>query len=125
MNIQELQQQVLAFRDERDRKQFHNPKDLAQAIAIESAELMEHFLWKSQEASYDIARWNVEVQEEFADIMNFLLFFAHEANIDIEEAVLSKLEKAKKKYPVDKAKGSSDKYTKYMSDKKAWDAGEI
>jgi NTP pyrophosphatase (non-canonical NTP hydrolase) len=121
MDLTELQKKIIAFRDERDRKQFHNPKDLAQAIAIEASELMEHFLWKSQDTSYEIARGNIDVQDEFADIMNFLLFFAHEADIDIEEAVLSKLEKAKKNYPVDKAKGSSDKYTKYMTDKKAWD----
>ena len=114
MDIKELQEKVLAFRDERDRKQFHNPKDLAQAVAIEAWELMEHFLRKSQEESYGIAKWNSEVQDEFADIMNFMLFFAHEANIDIEEAILGKLEKAKMKYPVDKAKGSSDKYTHYI-----------
>jgi len=114
MDIKQLQEEVLAFRDERDRKQFHNPKDLAQAIAIEASELMEHFLWKSQEQSYAIAKWNSDVQDEFADIMNFLLFFAHEADIDIEAAVLAKLEKAKKKYPVEKAKWSSDKYTKYI-----------
>jgi NTP pyrophosphatase (non-canonical NTP hydrolase) len=114
MDIKELQEKVLAFRDERDRKQFHNPKDLAQAVAIEAGELMENFLWKSQWDSYAIAKDTENVREEFADIMNFLLFFAHEAEIDIEEAVLSKLEKAKIKYPVDKAKWSSDKYTKYM-----------
>jgi NTP pyrophosphatase (non-canonical NTP hydrolase) len=56
MDIKQLQEEVLAFRDERDRKQFHNPKDLAQAIAIEASELMEHFLWKSQEQSYAIAK---------------------------------------------------------------------
>jgi NTP pyrophosphatase (non-canonical NTP hydrolase) len=125
MTITELQAKVLTFRDARDRKQFHNPKDLAQAVAIEAGELMENFLWKSQSDSYAIAKETENVREEFADIMNFLLFFAHEAEIDIEEAVLSKLEKAKMKYPVEKAKWSSDKYTKYMNDKKAWDEGEI
>jgi dCTP diphosphatase len=56
MEISKLQSHVLSFRDERDRKQFHNPKDLAQAVAIEAGELMEHFLRKSQEESYGIAK---------------------------------------------------------------------
>jgi len=54
MDIKELQAKVLAFRDARDRKQFHNPKDIASAIAVEAGELMEHFLRKSQEDSYTI-----------------------------------------------------------------------
>ncbi len=114
MEIQELQKEILAFRDARDWKQFHNPKDLAQAISIEASELMEHFLRKSQEESYWIAENNEQVREEFADIMNYLLLFAESCGIDIEQAVLEKIEKSNKKYPVEKAKWSSDKYTKYV-----------
>lgn len=73
---------------------------------------MEHFLRKSQQESYTIANNNEDVREEFADIMNFLLLFADTCNINIEETVLNKLEKNRKKYPVEKAKGNSDKYTK-------------
>lgn len=112
MDIKELQKIVLAFRDERDRKQFHNPKDLASAIAIEAGELMEHFLRKSQEESHHIAKENSDVREEFADILSFLLLFADSCNINIEQALLDKIEKNGKKYPIEKAKGISDKYTK-------------
>jgi len=102
---------ILAFRDARDRKQFHNPKDLATAIAIEAAELQEHFLWKSQEASHALAQTS-EAREEFADIMIYMIQYADIVGIDIEKEVWSKLEKAAIKYPVEKAKGNNEKYTK-------------
>lgn len=111
MTIEELQQIVIAFRDQRDRKQFHNPKDLADAIAIEAWELMEKFLWKSQEKSYELAK-DAEVVDEYADIMSFMLLFAEAADINISEAIQQKLKKNWKKYPIEKAKGNSDKYTK-------------
>lgn len=77
---------ILAFRDARDRKQFHNPKDLATAIAIEAAELQEHFLWKSQEASHALAQTS-EAREEFADIMIYMIQYADIVGIDIEKEV--------------------------------------
>lgn len=110
MTIEELQTIVCTFRDERDRKQFHNPKDLAEAIAIEAGELLEHFLRKSQSDSYEIAQ-SPETIDEFADIMNFLLLYADACKIDIWKAVTDKIEKNRQKYPVDKAKGKSEKYT--------------
>ncbi len=100
------------FNSERDWQQFHNPKDLASAIAIEASELQEHFLWKSQKESYEIGKNNEEVGEEFADIFNFMLIFADTCNIDIEKVVIDKIEKNKKKYPVEKAKGKNSKYNK-------------
>ncbi len=109
MDIQALQNLIKQFRDERDRKQFHNPKDLAAAISIEAWELMEHFLWKSSEESHDIAK-KEEVVDEFADIMNYLLLFADACDIDIAQAVQDKIEKNKIKYPIEKAKWNSDKY---------------
>ncbi|AHB41015.1 TPA: nucleotide pyrophosphohydrolase [Patescibacteria group bacterium] len=112
MDIKELQKLILAFRDARDRKQFHNPKDLATAIAIEAGELQEKFLWKSQEKSYEIGKNDPEVSEEVADILNFLLLFAEECNIDLIKVSLDKLEKNNKKYDAEKAKGRSDKYNK-------------
>jgi NTP pyrophosphatase (non-canonical NTP hydrolase) len=111
MDIKALQKIVWDFRDERDRKQFHNPKDLSMAISIEVSELQEHFLRKSQEDSYWISK-TPEAIDEFADIMNFLLLYADAAWIDIENAVVNKIEKSAKKYPVNKAKGKSTKYTK-------------
>lgn len=112
MDFKKLQKSILDFRNERDWEQFHNPKDLASAISIEASELLEKFLWKSQEESYEIWKNDKEVHEEFADIFNFMILFAKECNIDIEKEVLNKIEKSNKKYSVDKSKGKSDKYTK-------------
>ena len=103
--ISELTQQLIAFRDARDWKQFHNPKDLAVALSIESAELLEAFLWKSsEEASKD------KIQEELADVLAYALLLANECGLDVTEIVTAKLEANNLKYPVDKAKGSAKKY---------------
>lgn len=110
MNYQKICKELLKFREERDWKQFHNPKDLASAIAIEAAELQEKFLWRSQEDSYSIAQNNLEVHEEFSDIMMFMILFAEESWIDIESSILRKIEKNKERYSVEKSKGKSDKY---------------
>jgi NTP pyrophosphatase (non-canonical NTP hydrolase) len=111
-NINELKQQLVDFRDDRDWRQFHNPKDLAQAISIESSELLEHFLWISQEKSYDIVKENrEEISDEMADIFAYLLSLSDITGINLEEALINKLEKNKKKYPIEKSKGKSTKYT--------------
>ncbi|HRI36821.1 MAG TPA: nucleotide pyrophosphohydrolase [bacterium] len=94
----------------RDWKQFHNPKNLATAIAIEASELQECFLWTSEKDSFEIAGQEA-VHDELADIFNYILLFAETAGIDLERAFLEKLEKNEMKYPVEKAKGSSQKYT--------------
>ena len=112
MDYEKIKNEILDFRDARDWKQFHNPKDLATAIAIEAWELQELFLWKSQEDSYEIWKNDPKVKEEFADIFNFMVLFADECWIDIEKAVLDKIEKNNQKYSVEKAKGRSDKYDK-------------
>lgn len=112
MNIKELQKLVVDFREKRDWKQFHNPKDLATAIAIEAWELQEKFLRKSQEKSYEIWKNDPEVAEEAADVFNFLLLFAEACDIDLEKAYLDKMRKNDEKYDVEKAKGKSDKYNK-------------
>lgn len=101
---------IMAFRDARDRKQFHNPKDVATAIAIEAWELQEHFLRKSQEESYALAQTQ-EAREEFADIFIFLMEYADVVGIDIHKEVIAKLTKSEIKYPVDKSKGNNTKYT--------------
>jgi len=112
MDILQLQQHVLAFRDARDWKQFHNPKDLAAAIAIEAGELQEKFLWKSQEESYLIGKTDPEVAHEMADVLANLLLLADACAIDLGKACMEKLEHNKKKYPVEKSKGNNTKYTK-------------
>ena len=103
--IAELTQKLIAFRDARDWKQFHNPKDLAVALSIESAELLEAFLWKSfEEASKD------KIQEELADVLAYALLLANECGLDVTEIVSAKIEANSLKYPVDKSKGSAKKY---------------
>ncbi len=97
---------LLKFRDERDWAQFHNPKDLALAINIEAAELLETFLWKSAEEA-DIAK----VKEELADVFAFAFLLAERYGLNVREIVLDKIEKNALKYPVDKSKGSAKKYT--------------
>ena len=96
----------VAFRDERDWEQFHNPKDLALGLSIEAAELNELFLWKKpEEADLD------KVKEELADVFGFALLLANHYKLDISEIVKAKLQQNAEKYPVEKAKGSNRKYT--------------
>jgi NTP pyrophosphatase (non-canonical NTP hydrolase) len=106
--LDKLTDDVLRFRDARDWKQFHNPKDLALALSIEAAELNELFLWKSADAA-DRKR----VAEELADVFIYSLLLAHESGFDITEAVNKKLHANEKKYPVKKAKGLARKYTEF------------
>ena len=102
---EEIIQALLEFRNERDWEQFHNPKDLALAINIESAELLELFLWKKADDA------NTEkVKEELADIFSFAFLLAEKYGFDVKEIVLEKIKTNGEKYPVDKAKGSAKKY---------------
>jgi len=113
----DLLEKIIAFRDERDWQQFHNPKDLAAGLAIEAAELQEIFLWKSpDELAETIAAKKNELSEELADITWFVLLLAHELNIDLNDAVEDKLQKNAAKYPADKVRGSSKKYDEYDDD---------
>lgn len=110
MDIKLLQEKVVEFRDARDWAQFHNPKNLAAAIAIETGELQECFLWASEKDSFKAGK-KEDVRDELADIFNYILLFAETTGIDLEQAFLEKLQKNEVKYPVGKAKGKSDKYT--------------
>jgi len=93
------------FRDDRDWSQFHNAKDLALALSIESGELLEQYLWKNA----DDADEN-KVKEELADVFAYALLLADKYNFDVKEIILDKIHKNEKRYPVEKAKGSSKKY---------------
>jgi NTP pyrophosphatase (non-canonical NTP hydrolase) len=102
---EEIIEALLKFRNEREWEQFHNPKDLALAISIESAELLELFLWKKAEDA------NAEkVKEELADIFSFSFLLAEKYGFDVKEIILDKIKRNGEKYPVDKAKGSAKKY---------------
>ncbi len=110
--LADISKKVIHFRDERDWKQFHDPKNLSEAICIESGELLEHFLWiKNTEKSYDLnSRKLEEVTEEVADIMIYLIYLCDGLDIDLPKAVERKIDMNDKKYPVEKSKGSSKKY---------------
>mgnify|MGYP001578539328 CR=1 FL=1 len=111
--IQEIKDFIKKFCDERDWDQFHNAKDLAMALSIESSELLEHFRFKSLkevEELFKNPQKKEEIEDEMGDILYFLFRLAQKYNIDMSEAFDRKMEKSAKKYSVDKAKGSNKKY---------------
>lgn len=110
-DIQKLTQKVIQFRDERDWKQFHNPKDAAMGLSLEAGEVMEHFLWKNpQEIEEHLAAHKEEVGEELSDVLYWVFLMAHDLDIDLVQAFEKKMEKNAAKYPVEKAKGRHTKY---------------
>ncbi len=99
VEIEELQKKTEQFRDERDWKKYHTPKDLVLSISIESSELLELFQWKENKlSSVD----EEELKDEMADVMIYLLALSNIADIDLGRAVEEKLKKNKEKYPKDK-----------------------
>jgi len=103
--LNELISKIVKFRDDRDWAQFHNPKDLAIALNIESSELLELFLWKKEN---DANR--ERLKEELADVMIYALLLADKFDFDVHNIIEEKLVHNSKKYPVDKAKGNAKKY---------------
>jgi NTP pyrophosphatase (non-canonical NTP hydrolase) len=103
--LKSLTNKIISFRDQRDWGQFHNSKDLALALSIEASELLELFLWKKSE-NVDLER----LKEELADVFAYGLLLAEKHNLDVRQIVEDKLLINAAKYPVDKAKGRSDKY---------------
>lgn len=104
---------IRQFRDERDWLKFHNPKDLAVSISIEAAELLEEFQWLTREESERHAAEHREaVSDEIADVAIYLIELADILEIDLAAAIKTKLDKNAIKYPVDKSRGKSTKYTK-------------
>jgi dCTP diphosphatase len=107
-----IQQKILAFRNERDWAQFHDPKNLAEALSIEAGELLENFLWKTTEQSRNLTAEELKnVKEELADIFIFLTYLSEEYKIDLLAEVEKKIALNEAKYPVAKAKGSAKKYS--------------
>lgn len=107
--IDEITKALLKFRDERDWEQFHDSKNLATAISIEAAELNELFLWKTNKDSEEVNK--EKIKEELADILAYSLLLAKKHGFDVVEIIEQKIKKNAEKYPVDKAKGNSRKYT--------------
>ncbi len=100
-----LKKVLREFNEEREWDQFHSPENLAKSISIEAGELLECFQWSNDFNEEEIC-------EELADVVTYCIMLADKLDVSIEEIVLDKLEKTKKKYPVDKAKGVSTKYDK-------------
>jgi NTP pyrophosphatase (non-canonical NTP hydrolase) len=112
--VGELRERVLAFAQARDWEQFHSPKNLSMALAAEAGELMEHFLWTESQASAATMldpKKREKIEDELADVVIYALEFANIGRIDLAKAIEAKLAKNAAKYPVEKAKGRSDKYT--------------
>lgn len=105
----ELISNILQFRNDRNWKQFHNPKDLAISISLEAAELLENFQWSGTDLN--VPERSEKIAEEIADVLIYSVLMADAMSLDISEIILSKLEKNAEKYSVDKAFGSSKKYT--------------
>jgi dCTP diphosphatase len=112
--VSELKERVLVFVRERDWEQFHTPKNLSMALAAETAELMEHFLWATPEESRAVAAdpaKRAKIAEELADVVIYALEFANATGLDIAASIEAKVAANARKYPVEKSRGRSAKYT--------------
>jgi dCTP diphosphatase len=112
--IDTLRDKLRQFAAERDWDQFHSPKNLAVALSVEAAELLEHFQWLSDAESAVLAPEKcMKIREELADVLLYLIRLADKLNIDLATAAEDKLDVNAQKYPVQKARGSSKKYTEF------------
>lgn len=108
---QETINEVLKFRDDRNWKQFHNPKDLAISISLEAAELLEVFQWSAEDIKCEDKM--DKIKEELADVVNYCILMADVCGLDLDDIVLEKIKKNAEKYPVEKAYGNKEKYTEF------------
>ena len=104
--MEELMEEIKQFNEERDWDKFHSPENLAKSISIEAGELLECFQWDGENYNRE------EVLEELADVFTYAIQMAMKLEVNPEDIIMKKLEKTKKKYPVEKAKGVSTKYNK-------------
>lgn len=104
--MEKVFKELKKFNEERDWSQFHSEANLAKSISIESAELLECFQWNDNDFNLE------EVKDELADILNYCMLMCIKIDVKPEELILNKLEETKKKYPIEKSKGVSTKYTK-------------
>jgi NTP pyrophosphatase (non-canonical NTP hydrolase) len=117
--IGRLKREVISFRDERNWQKFHDPKNLSMALSVESSELQELFMWKSEDQIGELLlseSGGRRVREELADIFIYLLYISERCGIDLSDAVLDKIKINRKKYPVDKSYDSNRKYTEFGSE---------
>jgi NTP pyrophosphatase (non-canonical NTP hydrolase) len=112
-DIENITKRIIAFRDARDWKQFHNPKDVALSLVLEAGEVMEHFQWKNKEEMEKHVKENkTAIGEELADVLYWVLLMSYDLNIDVHDALEKKIKINEDKYPVEKAKGKHTKYNK-------------
>lgn len=110
--IRELRQRLRQFAADRDWEQFHTPKNLAIAISVEAAELLEHFQWLTSEQSEKLSESDIaKVRLELADVLLYLLSLSDKLGVDLVAAAFEKIELNAKKYPVELARGTAKKYT--------------
>ncbi len=111
-DLQNLTQRIIAFRDDRNWKQFHNPKDMAISLSLEASEVLEHFQWRNgTEMAEHVSSKKEELADELCDVLYWVLLMSHDTNIDLIEAFERKMKKNELKYPIDKAKDTPAKYT--------------
>lgn len=113
-SIDELTLAVKSFCEARDWDQYHGPKDLAIGVITEASELLEHFRFLSEKEALALLsdkERKSDIEDELADVLFFLIRFSQRFDIDLGKALIRKIEKSEKKYPVEKAKGSNQKYT--------------
>lgn len=116
-DLADLQKRVIAFRDARDWKQFHNAKDLAIALNLEATEVLEHFVWKTNDEAVEYLKTHKQdVGEELADTLYYVLLMANDLGIDLPKIFDEKMAKNEAKYTVEKAKGNHKKYTELESE---------
>ncbi len=112
--VNELMIALRKFAQDRDWEQFHSPKNLSMALSVEAAELLEHFQWTPEQATYKLGEAKHQlVAYELADIFIYLLRICDQLNIDLLEVTKAKMDINNERYPVSKVKGSSKKYTEY------------
>jgi NTP pyrophosphatase (non-canonical NTP hydrolase) len=113
--LEELTKKILDFRDKRDWRQFHNPKDLALSLVLEASEVLEHFQWKNgpELEKYINSNKNL-IAEELADVLYWVLLMSKDLDINILQALDDKLKINEEKYPIEKSKGKADKYTELI-----------
>jgi NTP pyrophosphatase (non-canonical NTP hydrolase) len=112
-DIKQLTKKIVDFRNKRNWKQFHNPKDLALSLVLEAAEVMEHFQWKNKEEMEKYIKTNkADIGEELADVLYWILLMSHDLKIDVLKELKKKIKKNDLKYPINKSKGKHTKYNK-------------
>lgn len=109
--LRALTDKIVTFRDARDWKQFHTPKDMVLSLLLEAAELAEHMQWRQGDALQDYLKdHQAEVGEELSDVLYWVLLLAHDLKLDLPKAFAAKMQRNEEKYPVERARGSHAKY---------------